>query len=165
MKRKKELVPLSWEHHSALVNANRIKLGLNVSADLNRIFEFLDYVWRHDLEPHFRREEDILLHGESQHRLSKENLAEFHRQHQSLRALFKEISQRPPATAELLQDFAQLLIEHVQFEERAFFPEIEQKYDRAELTEIGRLLKEAHVPGCITWQPPFWKAANSSGNR
>ncbi|HHE55818.1 MAG TPA: hypothetical protein ENL21_08555, partial [Caldithrix abyssi] len=61
MKRSKYLVPLSWEHHSALLNANRLQKGLANQTPKGILLDFLKYIWENDLSPHFNREETILF--------------------------------------------------------------------------------------------------------
>jgi len=48
MKRSKYLVPLSWEHHSALLNANRLQKGLANQTPKGILLDFLKYIWEND---------------------------------------------------------------------------------------------------------------------
>ncbi len=159
MKRSKYLVPLSWEHHGALVNANRIKLGVEKKAASNEILQFVRYIWEHDLLPHFKREENIILnHGEA-NRIPKAIRERTIKEHKEFIDLMEQIGQvqKEEQYRELFQQFSRLLIAHVRFEENEFFPAVENEFLPETLREIGEKLKDRHVPACITWQPPFWK--------
>ncbi|RLD17016.1 hypothetical protein DRI50_00410 [candidate division KSB1 bacterium] len=159
MKRSEYLVPLSWEHHSALVNANRIKLGVENKAPLSVIQEFVEYIWEHDLLPHFEREEEVILSREEADKIPTDIKERTLAEHQEFSTLFDQILQTAEEAEKkkLLKRFADLLVAHVRFEESEFFPSVEKEFSQEALKEIGKELKERHVPACFTWEPPFWK--------
>ena len=159
MKRSEYLVPLSWEHHSALVNANRIKLGVKNKAPVSEIQEFVKYIWAHDLLPHFTREEEIILQREETPKIPRAIRDRTLAEHQEFSALFDQIlnTNDDALKMDLFKRFGDLLVTHVRFEESEFFPSVEKTFSKETLKIIGKELKEQHVPGCITWQPPFWK--------
>ena len=159
MKRSPYLTPLSWEHHSALVNASRIKRGLALKADLALMEEFLFYIWKTDLLPHFQREEDAFLKEKSWRHVAENVREHMLNDHHEFTLLVEQIAllQDAPEKSELIERFADLLVSHVRFEERQLFPVIESAFDEEALKIIGKQLKERHIPGCIQWQPAFWK--------
>ncbi len=159
MKRSEFLVPLSWEHHSALVNANRIKLGVLNGGKVEDIREFIVYIWQHDLFPHFEREERVILGHQEAAKLPAEIKEQVLKEHERFADIFDRIG-RGDVQTELMgyfKTFADLLISHVRFEESSFFPAVEKVFSGESLREIGKTLRAQHVPGCITWQPVFWK--------
>ncbi len=159
MKRSKFLVPLSWEHHSALVNANRIKLGVQNQGNVADIRAFIVYIWQHDLLPHFTREEQVILNHDEAQKISEEIKDRIRSEHEAFKGLYEQItnSNNEDRLNDRFERFAALLVAHVRYEENTFFPAVEQHFSQAALHEIGKALKEQHVPGCITWQPAFWK--------
>ncbi len=163
MKRTPYLTPLSWEHHSALVNANRIKRGLANQADLNTIQEFIEYIWKHDLRPHFNREENILLNRPEAGRIPPAIKERTLNEHEEFNELFRQIvaSVTPDDKKNLFSRFSDLLIAHVRFEEGEFFPAVEEKFPEDVLEIAGRQIKEQHVPACFTWDPPFWERSTT----
>ncbi len=162
MKRSKELTPLSWEHHSALVNANRIKRGVAVQAAPQLIEEFLLYIWDTDLKEHFQREETNFTVHPAWKNVPEEYRQKMLNEHNELEELVNRVknNSNPDEKLKLMDSIADIIIGHVRFEEQQLFPAIEAAYDPALLSEIGRALTEQHVPGCIHWQPSFWKKEN-----
>ena len=159
MKRTPYLTPLSWEHHSALVNANRIKRGLAIAADPAVMQEFIEYIWKQDLRPHFNREENILLSRPEAHLIPAAVKQRTLNEHKEFDELFRQIaaSKTSGEKTNLFKRFADLLIAHVRFEEGEFFPAVEENFPKDVLEAAGRQLKEQHVPACFTWNPPFWE--------
>jgi hemerythrin-like domain-containing protein len=120
MKRDERLRGLSSEHHHALTLARSLERQVGdgrlaiAAAELARRFEV-------ELEPHFRIEEELLLPALRQ--AGEVALVErTESDHQALRA--HAAAARAGQTDGLLR-FAQLLTEHVRFEERALFPRCE----------------------------------------
>lgn len=160
MKRSPYLVPLSWEHHSALVNANRIHKGIANEADVNIMQEFMEYVWQTDLQPHFEREERLLGGNRNWMDVAEDLRNHMLSDHDAMDTLMKTLiaTQRLEEKEVILADFAQLLISHVRFEENELFPAIEELFEESDLEIIGQKLKEEHVPGCIAYKPAFWES-------
>ncbi|HID38767.1 MAG TPA: hemerythrin domain-containing protein [Calditrichaeota bacterium] len=159
MKRSKYLIPLSWEHHAALVNANRVKRGLEIMAQEQIIREFIDYVWKTDLHPHFDREESVLATGADWQKVPEEFRRHMLDDHREFELLAKTIAEEDDTDRlrEAMIRFSDLLDAHVRFEERQLFPAIEKVYDKTTLQRAGKELKKRHVPGCVIWKPEFWK--------
>ena len=159
MKRSKYLTPLSWEHHSALLNANRLQKGLENQTTEEILLDFLTYIWQNDLHPHFQREESIVFTGEDWTNLPADLRKQVLDEHRLLSDLFNQITStaKEKDLKSLLALFAQNVIDHVRFEERLLFPKIEETYKENQLQKIGVELKKAHVPGCVVWTPKFWE--------
>ncbi len=164
MKRSEPLTPLSWEHHSALVNANRIKRGIAVQADPIVIQEFLEYIWKTDLQGHFKREEDNFTTHPAWNDIADHLRRTMLNEHVELEDLVEKTINTSDRTVktELMDKIADIIIAHVRFEERQLYPAIEEAFDSDTLQKIGKALKEQHVPGCIHWQPPFWEKPSNT---
>ena len=157
MKRDEELKTLSWEHHDALVSASRLKRGVEKKAQISQMREFLLYVWENDLPHHFEQEEQSIIKAvqgkEGSQPLVERVLAE----HKKFAALAEEINAEQGDMMAKIEEFAVLLNAHVRFEEREFFPFVEESLSKDELAEVGVFLREEHRPSCKTWNPEFWK--------
>ncbi len=158
MKRSKYLVPLSWEHHSALLNANRIQKGLQINAELNLMVEFLKYIWENDLKGHFEREEKIVFSVDDWDAVEPHLKEQVLQEHQAMGEIADKIlsSSSQEEIKQLLARFAQMVVDHVRFEERQLFPAVEKSFNKETLQSIEKALHDAHVPGCVSWNPKFW---------
>jgi hemerythrin-like domain-containing protein len=147
IKRSKQLVPLSREHHDTLLFIWKIRKGLKNGTPTAIISRYIIWYWNNFLKEHFIQEEKILLpylqtDGEMAKRLLKE--------HDAIRKLIlKEMNEN---SILLLADS---LNDHIRFEERKLFPNIEERLSASELNEIFEQLN--HQPQCKTqWENEFW---------
>jgi len=159
MKRSKYLTPLSWEHHSALLNANRLQKGLANQTSKNILIDFLNYIWENDLSPHFKREENIVFSVKDWLNVPEPLRNQVLQEHQEMTDLAEQIKTAADEQElkRLMELIAQKVMDHVRFEERTLFPQIEESFSPSALEKIEKDLKEAHVPGCVIWEPKFWE--------
>lgn len=120
MKRSPQLVPLSREHHTALSLARRVEkaMGGGTAQELQEAAARVAAGFVTELAPHFAEEERWLLptlSAAGEQLLVDRTLAD----HRRLGALAQEIEKAPDGVR--LQEFAQLLRDHVRFEERELF--------------------------------------------
>lgn len=114
MKRSPALRALSSEHHTGLVLARRASLAAD--GDVTAAWNDVAHRFETELEPHFRTEETALLPALAQageKAIVERTLAE----HAQLRQLIYD----RPHTADSLRAFADLLTQHIRFEERELF--------------------------------------------
>jgi hypothetical protein len=129
MKRARELVPLSREHHEALVLARRACDPARALAEPVALREHLLRRWREHFEPHFRREEDVLLPA-----LQAAGAAEAAREALSQHAVLRDAIERIRAgDLAALPDWGAAMHDHVKWEERTLFPLAERVLDLARL--------------------------------
>lgn len=133
MKRSEHLIPLSHDHHVALVVANRLKSSLNQfdQTDALEYWEEIRGQYKQDLLKHFEVEENELLPlldgvSEKASMLAINIIVD----HTKMRNL---LSSHDLSAA---VEFAELLKKHVRFEERELFPWLEIHCDLALLTVI-----------------------------
>lgn len=129
MKRSPALRNLSNEHHHGLVLVKRAKKAACTENEQRAWQEIRDR-FAADLEPHFQAEEIGLLPaleraGETG--LVRRTLDE----HDRLRRLINE------SGAQAMTGFAELLEQHIRFEERELFEAAQQKLPPAELDKLG----------------------------
>ena len=150
MKRNENIIPLSRDHHFGLLCCWKIRQGLKKEVELSRIQKYVDYFWNQHLKEHFKEEEAILfpyLKDEYSNRVAKE--------HQDLEVLFNDISKNP--NTQNLEEFANLLDDHIRFEERQWFPHLEKKLNENQLLEIGKALAKVHSDEQDAFEDAFWK--------
>ena len=147
LKRHKSIVPLSKDHHQALLLCWKIRIGFKKNIAPQRIKSYSNWFWENHIQPHFNIEEkyDFPVLGNN-HDLIKKVLAE----HRSLKELFEsetDINKNLSLIEEELEN-------HIRFEERILFGEIQKVATDEELKNI-----EIHHQDnfCDDWEDKFWK--------
>jgi hemerythrin-like domain-containing protein len=146
MKRDDSLVPLSHDHHRALVRAQRLRRAADGDVAVRRrgAAQFLSFFADETIR-HFRQEEERLfplLVGASD--CAEELLVQALLEHQRLHTLVARVNREVIAgdvDAALLRQTADLLESHTRFEERRLFPLLEETA-RDELSRLDLV-----VPG------------------
>ncbi len=142
MKRDPRLHGLSSEHHHALVLSRSLAaVAASGKADAGTARE-LGMRFARELEPHFRVEEEVLLPAL---RLADEPtlVQKTEIDHARLRELAESASS---GVTEGLAAFAEMLADHVRFEERELFPCCEAKLPDSVLDEVARRVPKDVVP-------------------
>jgi hemerythrin-like domain-containing protein len=134
MKRCPELQDLSREHHTALKLALHLKRAV-ASGDEALIEEGCTHtaeIFDRELMPHFREEEQCLLpalEAAGGSAVVARTLIE----HRALQRLVRDMEIPDP---DVLQRFAELIAEHVRFEEQQLFPAAEDLLGREKLARL-----------------------------
>ncbi len=150
LKRSKQLIPLSHEHHDGLLFVWKIRQGLQHNASIDKLRTYAVWYWHNHIKPHFYQEEKILLpYMSSDHpmaiRLKKE--------HENIRELILNLDKEGDNTTfKLLVD---LINDHIRFEERELFGYLEQTLSSDQLDAIFKEL-EKHPLSCDEWTDEFW---------
>ncbi|MDR2235009.1 MAG: hemerythrin domain-containing protein [Chryseobacterium sp.] len=150
MKRNENIILLSRDHHFGLLCSWKIRQGLKKGIKVSRITKYVLHFWDSHLKEHFREEEQILipyLEDEFSQRIQSE--------HQQLEAAISGM--KGSETADLLSYFADLLEQHIRFEERTWFPHLEAQLNPADLEKIGKELDRIHHSEQDTYEDEFWK--------
>ena len=145
MKRHEGLKPLSHDHHRALVEAKHLRAAGEQASAESTAARLLER-WA-EMEQHFREEELLLLPVLGRYTGSDcPEIAETLRQHVEIRGAVDAISERldggltPPPTD--LHRLGELLRDHVRYEERVLFPEVEQVLPSEQLWRVQRQLRD-----------------------
>lgn len=154
IKRSKELVPLSRDHHDGLLLCWKIRQGFKNGTGTERIVAYVIHFFEEHLVTHFAQEEqfvfDLLPDNDP---MKIEALA----QHDILKGLYSSIKSSIGDEEKLLGNFEQDLETHIRFEERELFPYIERKTDPAIFASAGKKIEEIHSQkSCTLWQDEFW---------
>ncbi len=147
IKRSVELTPLSRDHHEGLLLVWKIRQGIRNGTELQRIADYVRWFWKVHLDVHFTEEEQLFspLFPEG-----NEGLKQMLEEHSKLRSM----ASSQDWNEESLENFAQLLNDHIRFEERTLFPYIEQQASPEQL----RLIYESHSAekNNAVWKDEFW---------
>ncbi len=151
MKRCPQLIPLSHEHHTALVLGRRIARCAEGTGKLSvaQMWQEIEKVFAEELDPHFMIEEKFMVPP-----LAKRSepevqaaLARLHEDHRTLRALVRDTQKHD---AENLARFGEMLHEHVRFEERSLFDLAEAHLSVQELDRIAQACPEREREGLVS---------------
>jgi hemerythrin-like domain-containing protein len=154
IKRTKNLVPLSKDHHEGLLVVWKVRQGLHYKIEPDRINNFIGYAFDKHLQPHFIEEEEFLFNRLPD---SDPYLVKAKEQHASLRKMVDALRSSSGVTYSRLASFAGLLEEHIRFEERELFGHLEGTVSPAILEAIGSRLQEIHsMKKPLYWEDQFW---------
>lgn len=153
IKRSEHIIQLSREHHFSLLFCWKVKKGVKKEVEPNRIIKYVLYFWKKHLLPHFSEEDILFEHVDDP--LVQRAYAEHH----ELNAILESLS---TATTEekaiLIPKIADLVDNHVRFEERELFPHLEEAIPESQLAIIGKKLLEAQPePLQDDYEDEFWK--------
>lgn len=153
MKRNRALVPLSHDHHHALVAARRLRDALNEDAPAEAAA--FSRFFAEESVRHFREEEEQLFPLVADSEEAKPLITRALLEHQQLHALAGRLANGDQT---LIRDVAELLEAHVRFEERKLFPLIER------LVGDGLATLELKDDPPIPRRGPVWGAESDDLN-
>lgn len=131
-KRHKALQPLSREHHHGLLLSWKIRSGFSKSIDPKRIRVYANWFFENHLIPHFELEEThIFSILEDENELVKRALAD----HRRLKRLFAERENDEKTLHKIEEELEQ----HIRFEERVLFPEIQKVATESQMLQIEKI--------------------------
>lgn len=135
LKRHKALQPLSREHHHGLLLSWKIRSGFSKNIEVKRIKTYTDWFFENHLMPHFELEEThIFPILNEDHELIKRALSD----HRRLKRLFNDDED----TLKSLNKIEEELEQHIRFEERILFPEIQKAASEDQLALIADIHHE-----------------------
>ena len=131
-KRHIALQPLSREHHFGLLLSWKIRMGVRNNIGPKRIWTYANWFFKNHLVPHFEMEEfHVFTILKDEHELVQHALND----HKNLMALFR----KGDNTIEHLLLIEKALVQHIRFEERVLFPEIQRAASEVQLHEIEKI--------------------------
>lgn len=135
MKRHPALIPLSHDHHHALVEARRLRRAAGTPESAAVASEFVRF-FSDETVGHFREEEELLFPLVVEFDEARELLVQALLEHQRLHALTARLQRILTTGADVsgvMRELGELLEAHVRLEERRLFPLIERHL--ADVTE------------------------------
>ncbi len=132
IKRHTYLQPLSRDHHHSLLLCWKIRTGFSKGIEAERIKRYANWFFEHHISPHFELEENqVFPILRSDNELVKRAISE----HRRLARLFKGSGN----TAKHLSLIGEELEQHIRFEERVLFNEIQKVATEQQLIIISKL--------------------------
>ena len=145
-RRHESLIPLSREHHYALMLCLQIRRERppdDSKAWARDKARQVALFFAADLAPHFRAEEEVLFPAMRGLAGAPELLDELLSDHQMIKAMVGRLEKTGAADlAAALADFADLLEAHIRKEERELFPIYERSMSVAAATTVERAIKD-----------------------
>ncbi len=130
LKRHPALHHLSHDHHHGLLLSWKIRQGFKLGIKPNRIRVYCEWFWENYLQAHFEEEEKTIFTVlPEDNPLIKQAMSE----HKRLRKLFST-RENPEKT---LGQIEEELEQHIRFEERILFPEIQKTATAEQLEAIA----------------------------
>ncbi len=155
MKRNENIVKLSRDHHASLLFCWKIRQGLKHHIDLDRMINYVKYFWTQHFGPHFGEEEAFLFAP-----LKDEKVQKAIDDHKKIRGFIEVLNvSHLQDRGENLLKLADMVDEHVRYEERILFPHLESALSDEQLTQIGTQISDE--PLLDTYQDAFWKNPSS----
>lgn len=153
IKRHEALKPLSREHHHGLLLCWKIRQGIKMEVEPQRMKNYTEWFKTQYLYPHFEAEEAFVFPVlEDDDPLVKKALAE----HRRLRRLFDQDSDVLKALSLIEEE----LDAHIRFEERVVFNEVQRIASSQEFEEIEA--KHHAIPfSDDEWEDHFWDKKNN----
>ena len=163
-KRHDSLIPLSREHHTALMMALRIdrEIADADEAGVRDVYDTLMAFWAQGLLPHFRAEGECLLarlvcHVDPEDELVRRT----NRDHVCMASLVARMRDTDDAETQrkLLLEFAGTIREHIRWEESVLFDETERLRATREIEALGADVMERVGDG-NAWERKVWPDSN-----
>lgn len=158
--RNEHIKKLSRDHHFSLLFCWKIRQGLKTDVAIERIRKYVQYFWQQHLQSHFREEEKILfapIKDSQVHRAINE--------HKYIKIQIEGLADSENNERKSLAKIADMVDEHVRYEERDLFPHLERKLSKEQLENIGNLIQKHH-PSSLQdqYEDQFWNI-NETGKK
>ena len=139
IKRNPHIVKLSKDHHFTLLFCWKIRNGLKFEADPSRIKKYIQYFWEQHMQPHFREEETILFAP-----VKDEPVQKALKEHADIAQQINELNVEEHVSPDRLSKLADMVDNHVRYEERELFPHMEKILTEEQLETIGKQISAQH---------------------
>ena len=150
--RSEHIKRLSQEHHFSLLFCWKVRQGLKTNVAGERIRKYVQYFWQQHLQPHFQVEEKILFAP-----IKNRQIQRARNEHKYIRQEIEDLPNYPEnKERKTLAKIADMVDEHVRYEERELFPYLEGKLSEEQLEKIGRLIQKHHSSLQDKYEDQFW---------
>ncbi|MEO7314214.1 MAG: hemerythrin domain-containing protein [Ginsengibacter sp.] len=151
IKRNENIAKLSRDHHASLLFCFKIRQGIKKDVSTERMVRYVQYFEKQHFIPHFTEEEEILFAP-----LNDAKAQKAIDDHVHILRLAKEISFSGKENQQKeLGKLADLVDDHVRYEERVLFPHLEEKLTDEQLEEIGKQISVEAIKDY--YEDEFWK--------
>lgn len=156
MKRHQALQDYSRDHHHLLLQARAIRwctTGNRHAAPQGEVIAGLLSAWPREIAPHLAEEEALLVPFYATLPGARvEYLARIEREHAWLRAALAQLGKMEPIDETRLARFGQRLHDHVRWEERVWFQQLQQAASAPQLARLAEQVcayRQEHRPHAI----------------
>lgn len=150
IKRNKNIVKLSQDHHASLMFCWKLRQGIKHHAFTERMVKYVQYFLNQHFTPHFKEEEEILFAP-----LKDNTVQKAIDDHIKIKKNINEIIFSTSKNQhEQLSALADMVDEHVRYEERILFPHLEKELTEEQLENIGNLI--SNDPLKDNYEDTFW---------
>lgn len=151
VKRSPHIIKLSRDHHASLLFCWKLRQGEKKAIEQERMQKYVTYFFEKHLKPHFREEEEFLFSHAKNDAMVLRTIDE----HKNINQLASKIigSDSENLTNEFTA-IADMVDQHVRFEERELFPHMEEMLSEKQLIKISEKL--GHAPKKDTFEDEFW---------
>ena len=147
IKRHPALKQFSRDHHFGLLLCWKIREGFRRNVEPERMKKYTDWFFESYLKPHFESEEKLMFPIlPDDNKQKKRAIAE----HRKLERLFNDHEDINRALSLIEEELDQ----HIRFEERVLFAEIQKAATEEQLQKIEELHQD---PVLDDWEDEFWK--------
>src|SRR5215203_3664118 len=155
IKRNQHIIPLSKDHHFVLLFCWKIRQGLKMQIESQRIKNYVRYFFKEHMEPHFQHEEQLLFTP-----VNDEKVKKALNDHQDIRNLISQVLQSSnEAGSGLLSTVANTVEAHVRYEERELFPHLENVLTDVQLQLVAEKLRKEEIV-MDDYKDEFWLTRN-----
>ncbi len=133
-----------------------IEKGVKKNADLKVLQDFTRHIWEKDIDKHFKLEENYLVPHLRQKKFPENILQSLLNDHNLLRNFSARLL-NGGASYSLFLSFANLLEQHVRFEERLVFEKAQELISEKELEVVARHFPAEHSSSCKNYPVKFWE--------
>lgn len=119
---------------------------------IERIYEYVQYFWQHHLRPHIREEEKFFFVP-----LNDRQVQKAIREHKRIQQQVEDLKNYSTNNMrKRLAELADMVDEHVRYEERELFPHLEKKLNKEQMEKIGEQIEKHHSSLQDQYEDQFW---------
>ena len=155
LKRNENIIKLSRDHHASLLFCWKLRQGVKYHASVERMIKYVKYFWDHHFSQHFREEEEFLFAP-----LKDKVVQKAIDDHEKVKSFISELSfSGSEIQNNKLSQLADMVDDHVRYEERILFPHLETELTEDQLEKIGSQISDD--PLLDTYEDNFWAKSKS----
>jgi len=151
--RNEHMKKLSRGHHFSLLFCWKVRQGLKMDVAMERIWKYVQYFWQQHLQSHFREEEKTFF-APIKDRMVQRAINEHKLIKRQIESLANDSGNNERKS---LAKIADMVYEHVRYEERDLFPHLEKKLSKEQLEDIGEQI-DKHQQSSLQdqYEDQFW---------
>ena len=152
LKRNECIKKFSRDHQLGLLFCWKIRQGLKAGVALNRICKYVAYFWQQHLQWHIKDEEKILFSHLKDRRVQKAL-----NEHKLISAQVQDvINDSENNKRKSLTKLADMVDDHIRYEERILFHHLEMKLNKEQLENIGTQIHKQRLSLQDEYEDQFW---------